>query len=892
MASTYSGGVSIELIGAGDQAGTWGATTNENWKRIEQSVSTYSTVSLSGQSSPYDWTLSNTASAGAANTEGRSAFVEFTNADSALTINIRGASASDYPNRVFFVLNSSGYDLTFDCNSSTDFVLKNGYGAAVYTNPGTAVGNVFNTLQVGSGASGILIKDGYVEASGGTLNLGSSAVTTSGNITTTGSGALSVNGAATVSGVSTLNGNVILGSDTSDDVTVNGVLASDIIPKTNNNADLGSSSKKFAQIFTVALSATGTSSLTTVDIDGGNIDGTTIAGSSISGAAGSFTTLAASDTTTLNGDIVLGNASGDDITSNGSWLGGIVPKNNNSINIGSSSKRFDNAYLNNADIAGTFTTGGTITTSGNIQTTSSGNIQTTGSGNIISAGGLTVAGASALNGNVTLGSDTSDDVTVSGLLASDIIPKTDDGPDLGSTSKRFAEVWTGSINANAASTLTTVNATTVNATTVNATNFNGNVTSDAGNITTLTSTTVNSTTVDTSILEVSSIKARDSSPSASIANSTGVMTINSSVLTTTDINGGSIDGATVGSESANTGKFTTLEATSTINFNGANCYSASGSDSTVGNILIGPNAGSNLDGSESRNIFIGRDAGLESDGVTAIQNTYVGFYAGKECTAAGANVAIGYQALAGASGSAMTGSENVAVGDRALYLIAGNALDNTAVGMGAGFYLTSGSFNTFLGRGAGADGGVTTMSDCTLLGEGTGVYTNGATNAIAIGRDVSSTTDTVRIGDGGTYIQAAYDNSSWSTGSDRRIKKDIENSDIGLDFINALRPVSFKFKQPEDIVGDEEQAIKDCISKVDDDGNETVSKSAETRRGFIAQEVKEAIDSLGLSGENLGWSEALDGVQRVGSGDFIPALVAAVQELSQKVKDLEDRLSD
>ena len=341
MASTYSGGVSIELIGAGDQAGTWGTTTNENWKRIEQSVSTYSTFSLSGKGSSYNWLLSNTANAGAADSEGRSAFVEFTNADSAVTINIRGAGASDYPNRVFFVLNSSGYDLTFDCDtgSGTDFVLKNGYGAAVYTNPGTAVGNIFNTLQVGSGASGILIKDGYVEASGGTLNLGSSAVTTSGNITTTGSGALIVNGAATVNGVSNLNGNVALGSDTSDDVTVNGVLASDIIPKTNNGADLGSSSKKFAQIFTVALSATGTSSLSTVDINGGNIDGTTIAGSPISGAAGSFTTVAASDTTTLNGDVVLGSASDDDITSNGSWLGGIVPKTNNSISIGSSSKR-------------------------------------------------------------------------------------------------------------------------------------------------------------------------------------------------------------------------------------------------------------------------------------------------------------------------------------------------------------------------------------------------------------------------------------------------------------------------------------------------------------------------------------------------------------------------
>jgi len=43
-------------------------------------------------------------------------------------------------------------------------------------------------------------------------------------------------------------------------------------------------------------------------------------------------------------------------------------------------------------------------------------------------------------------------------------------------------------------------------------------------------------------LEVASIKAKDGTASATIADSTGVMTIASSVLTTTDINGGTIDG--------------------------------------------------------------------------------------------------------------------------------------------------------------------------------------------------------------------------------------------------------------------------------------------------------------------------------------------------------------
>ena len=57
---------------------------------------------------------------------------------------------------------------------------------------------------------------------------------------------------------------------------------------------------------------------------------------------------------------------------------------------------------------------------------------------------LTVAGATSLNGAVTLGNATSDDITVTGFLASDVIVKTDNQFDLGSATKRFAE---GHINA-------------------------------------------------------------------------------------------------------------------------------------------------------------------------------------------------------------------------------------------------------------------------------------------------------------------------------------------------------------------------------------------------------------------------------------------------------------
>jgi hypothetical protein len=69
---------------------------------------------------------------------------------------------------------------------------------------------------------------------------------------------------------------------------------------------------------------------------------------------------------------------------------------------------------------------------------------------------------------------------------------------------------------------------------------------DTGNITTVNATTVNATTVDSTNVEVTNIKAKDGTASATIADSTGVMTVASSVLTTTDINGGTIDGTVIG----------------------------------------------------------------------------------------------------------------------------------------------------------------------------------------------------------------------------------------------------------------------------------------------------------------------------------------------------------
>jgi hypothetical protein len=71
--------------------------------------------------------------------------------------------------------------------------------------------------------------------------------------------------------------------------------------------------------------------------------------------------------------------------------------------------------------------------------------------------------------------------------------------------------------------------------------------------------TLDVTTLDATNIEVTNIKAKDGTASATIANSTGVMTVASSVLTTTDINGGTIDNTAIGASTPAAGTFTQVD---------------------------------------------------------------------------------------------------------------------------------------------------------------------------------------------------------------------------------------------------------------------------------------------------------------------------------------------
>jgi len=110
--------------------------------------------------------------------------------------------------------------------------------------------------------------------------------------------------------------------------------------------------------------------------------------------------------------------------------------------------------------------------------------------------------------------------------------------------------------------------------------------------------------------------------------------------------------------------------------------------------------------------------------------------------------------------------------------------------------------------------------------------------------------------------QLKYRDLYLNSASDIKLKENIVDFEEGLNFINQINVKTFDWK----------------------DG----TKPTET--GFIAQNIKEALDNSNYKSERL-WE---DNGERQGldKNQLIPALVAAINELSNKVTELENKINN
>tara|TARA_Y100001963_G_C6655362_1_gene387772 strand:- start:42 stop:911 length:870 start_codon:yes stop_codon:yes gene_type:complete len=256
---------------------------------------------------------------------------------------------------------------------------------------------------------------------------------------------------------------------------------------------------------------------------------------------------------------------------------------------------------------------------------------------------------------------------------------------------------------------------------------------------------------------------------------------------------------------------------------------------------------------------------------TGTGNTALGGKALEANTTANANTAIGYLCL----DANTTGASNAGVGKECLTANTTGG-GNAALGKDALKANTTGGSNTGIGFDAGDS--ITTGSGNTILGAYSDTASD-ADHAIAIGYDVTGTSSTTTIGSGTSDIRTSHGSTSWATVSDERVKKDIKDAEAGLSFINDLRPVTFNYKAkgdlPEEFTGYEKNSTEPY-------------KFATTNHGFIAQEVKETIDNHPEIKDGFDmWDVRETGQQEVAPTAVIPMMVKAVQELSNKIDELQ-----
>jgi hypothetical protein len=253
MASTYSTNLAIELIGTGDQAGTWGNTTNTNLGTlIEQAISGYVTQAVS-TGTDTTITIPNGATGVARNmyieltgTGGASTnlivpankklYFIFNNTSSGqVTVKVSGQTGVSVPNKAKVILVSDGTDII----DATNYI-----GSAVIGNI-TATSGTITTL---ASTSAIITTLTSTSAGITTLSSGSANITqlnsTSGTISTL---------ASTSAAITTLSGTTLTYSSASiTNLTATSLVLSNLSIASANITTLTSSSATIST--TLALS--------------------------------------------------------------------------------------------------------------------------------------------------------------------------------------------------------------------------------------------------------------------------------------------------------------------------------------------------------------------------------------------------------------------------------------------------------------------------------------------------------------------------------------------------------------------------------------------------------------------------------------------------------------
>lgn len=253
---------------------------------------------------------------------------------------------------------------------------------------------------------------------------------------------------------------------------------------------------------------------------------------------------------------------------------------------------------------------------------------------------------------------------------------------------------------------------------------------------------------------------------------------------------------------------------------------------------------------------------------------------GHKCRGQSSSVCVGYDI--GKTG--MSGNYNVLIGrSTAIGLTSGNGC--VVIGGNSGQNITTGTNNTILGVSSGAT--QTTQSNNSIFG-----YNSKCTDTLGAARsncaifgdsisNVLSGDNEIQIGKSTTTVYTY----ATATRSDARDKADVVDEPLGLNFVDKLKPVQYRWNYREDY---RQENADGTISELPNDGSK---KRNRMHNGFLAQDIQQTMTELDIDFAGLQHGEVQGGtdVYNLNYLELLAPMVKAIQELSARLKALESQ---
>jgi hypothetical protein len=144
MPSTYTSRTGIELIGTGEQSGTWGETTNTNLQIIDRALNGVGTIDLSGSGASHTLTTTD-----GTLTDGMYKLLVLDGATEACTITISPNDAQ----KIYYVYNNTSYACVFTQGSGGNVSVAAGDTTIIYADGAGAGAKVTDIVALATIAS-------------------------------------------------------------------------------------------------------------------------------------------------------------------------------------------------------------------------------------------------------------------------------------------------------------------------------------------------------------------------------------------------------------------------------------------------------------------------------------------------------------------------------------------------------------------------------------------------------------------------------------------------------------------------------------------------------------------------------------------------------------------